>query len=140
MGCGMLCSGVPSGVGNIICRLHFESGEIGNQVDAIKRDSRLDGRMGQRGDRGKNLAGHVQFYTRRSFEDLITRCGFEIIGSRTYLPVFSVDDLRFIHRKDRMPAWRYPVLWAARRAMPLAAGPLWTRLYYAHQAVLCRPV
>jgi len=89
-------------------------------------------------DRTKNLAGHVQFYTRKTFEDLLTSCDLEVVRSRTYFPIQTPDDLRLTFKKDQMPAWRYPLLWMTRRLIPQMVPDTWSRLYHANCAALCR--
>ncbi len=89
-------------------------------------------------DRTQNLAGHVQFYTAASFDQLVTGSGLEILGRRTYVPVQGRDDLRFVCTKNGAGRLKYLQTLLTGRYLPLATRPLWARLYYAHYAVLCR--
>jgi len=89
--------------------------------------------------RKNNAAGHVQFFTAKSFERLVASARFKIVDRRLYLPIPSVDTLRFVHAKDDLPTWRLPLMWITRRLIPLFARSLWSRLYYCHHAVLVVP-
>jgi hypothetical protein len=90
-------------------------------------------------NRKANSAGHVQFFTAASFERLVTSAGLKIVDRRSYLPIPSFDALRFVHAKDKLPAWRLPLMWLTRRLIPLLNQSLWSRLYYCHYAVLVVP-
>jgi hypothetical protein len=90
-------------------------------------------------DRRNNSAGHVQFFTAHSFDQLVENSGYEIIARRAYLPVSNLEEIRGIARRDGLPSWRVPVMWLMRSAAPRLLGPLWRRLNYAHYALLCRP-
>ena len=48
-------------------------------------------------DRSKNAAGHVQFFTRQSFRDLLEEAGFNLQDERVYIPVLSMDTVKFAH-------------------------------------------
>lgn len=89
-------------------------------------------------DRRGNPAGHVQFFTARSFEALVVSSGLEIVDRHRYVPIPSLDTLSFLARKDGLGFARWLGMVATRRLIPLVAGRLWSELYYAHHAVLCR--
>ena len=89
--------------------------------------------------RWENAAGHVQFFTATSFERLVTSAGLKIVDRRSYIPIPTVDTLRFVHAKDKLPLWRLPLMWLTRRLMPRVNRHLYQRLYYCHYAVLVVP-
>jgi len=97
---------------------------------AGRAKSRLRGRAG-------NEAGHVQFFTARSFELLLRSSGFKVIDRRTYVPVLDADTVRFVSAKDGLSEHRYLLKLLTGRYLPRMLTPLWQRLYYAHHAVLC---
>jgi SAM-dependent methyltransferase len=88
-------------------------------------------------DRSNNSAGHVQFFTSSSFENVITESGFRIIDRRRYVPIVDMDTVRFIAIKNNLPLWRRYLKFATERYLPMLTRPLWARFYYAHYAVLC---
>ena len=87
-------------------------------------------------DRGNNSAGHVQFFTRKSFRELLRRAKHQIIDERLYAPVFSKDTLRFAYGQQHKIKQIQKSL--TERWLPLLSSPVWVRLYHAHYAVLCK--
>ena len=87
-------------------------------------------------DRGTNAAGHVQFFTRKSFRKLLSKSGFIFQDERAYIPVLSLDTVKFAHGHLNGPKYLQKLLVA--NLLPRLAGPLWSRLYYSHYAVMCR--
>ena len=87
-------------------------------------------------DRRNNLAGHVQFFNARSFRDLIASTGFHIAGDRRYPNVLSRESVRLANRRNRFSPVRGFVYMMTCHDLPRLV-PLWSRLYYAHYAVLC---
>lgn len=88
-------------------------------------------------DRRKNLAGHVQFFTKRSFRKLVSR-HFKIVGERHYAPWQPGSVVRFIGEKDHLPSH---VEWVKHITMhlgPRFLGPVWKRLWLGNCALLCR--
>lgn len=89
-------------------------------------------------DRTRNAAGHVQFYTARSFEHLLSSSGFVIDDTRKYVPILDSDTIRLV---CKMNGWgllrRIRIAVTARLVLPVLS-PLWSRLYYAHYAAICR--
>jgi hypothetical protein len=89
-------------------------------------------------DRTKNPAGHVQFFTAGSFTSLIADAGFRPIKTRLYVPKQPAERIRFMCRKNgRGIAKQWQALMTG-RYLPMVFGPLWSRMYYAHLAVICR--
>ena len=86
-------------------------------------------------DRGNNSAGHVQFFTQKSFIELLCRAQYQIIDERLYAPVFSKDTLSFVYGKQHKIKQIQKSL--TERWLPLLSGPLGVRLYHAHYAVIC---
>ncbi|MGD0462674.1 MAG: class I SAM-dependent methyltransferase [Tepidisphaeraceae bacterium] len=89
-------------------------------------------------DRTKNPAGHVQFFTAASFKALLGNAGIRPIRSRRYFPRQPAERIRFMCRKN---GWGTAKQWQALmtgRYLPMIFGPLWSRMYYSHLAVICR--
>jgi hypothetical protein len=89
-------------------------------------------------DRERNPAGHVQFFTQASFRRLITSVGLEIEDKRIYVPSMSCASIDFLSTKNGVSPGRRMFNKAIGVYLPRVFGPLWTRLYYAHMAVICR--
>ena len=90
-------------------------------------------------DRSKNAAGHVQFFTERSFRNLLTSAGLEIAGSLRYVPIFDEEILEWqLGRMALSPMGRLMKRLTFRH-LPRLFRPLWGTFYQAHLAVLCKP-
>jgi hypothetical protein len=89
-------------------------------------------------DRTKNQAGHVQFFSAKSFIALLASAGLRPIESRRYVPKQTAERIRFMCQKNGWGIAKYWQSLATGRYLPLAFGPLWSRLYYSHLAVICR--
>jgi Methyltransferase domain len=89
--------------------------------------------------RSANVAGHVQFFTVASFERLVTSAGLKIVDRRSYVPTFTIDTLRFVHAKDKLPFWRLPLMWLTRWLIPRLNSHFYQRLYHCHYAILVVP-
>jgi SAM-dependent methyltransferase len=89
-------------------------------------------------DRTRNPAGHVQFFTAKSFIALLAGAGLRPIESRRYVPKQTAERIRFMCQKNGWGIAKYWQSLATGRYLPLAFGPLWSRLYYSHLAVICR--
>lgn len=87
-------------------------------------------------DRSSNSAGHVQFFNLNSFRALIKDAGFKIVDEHLYAPIMSADTLSFAYRSKGLHKWLYKSL--TERYLPTFLGPLWTHLYHAHFAILCK--
>ncbi len=83
-------------------------------------------------DRTDNLAGHIHFFSKSTFLDLVNRCHARIIGTRQYVPVddklLALNKTPFIKRKLMRLAYR------------LLGTRGYGRLWYSHFAVLLEPV
>jgi hypothetical protein len=108
-------------------------------VAEVPLDDLLVGRAGAlfQKDRTQNPAGHVQFFTARTFRHLLTSCGLTVIDDRRYLPTLDRETIDFICRKNRSSKLTRLKLQAG-RWLRMATGPVWSRLMSAHYAVLCR--
>jgi SAM-dependent methyltransferase len=89
-------------------------------------------------DRRMNRAGHVQFFTQRSFTDLLHSAGYEVVASRRYANVLSPEALRFAGKRNRFTRTRLLVSLVTGYCLPLYV-PFWTRFYYAHFAAVLKP-
>ncbi|MCY3615004.1 MAG: class I SAM-dependent methyltransferase [Bacteroidetes bacterium] len=87
-------------------------------------------------DRSKNPAGHVQFFTRRSFLALFTAIQSTIVDERVYAPSFGKETLQFAYGEKGL--LRYLGKMLTEHYLPKHASRLWTRWYHAHYAVLCK--
>ncbi len=85
-----------------------------------------------------NRVGHVQFFTRRTFRNLVKASGLEIIDEFRYTPVHSPEALRLTWSVEGTSTPVRLLQRCSRRWLPLVLGRLWSRLYYSHYAVLCR--
>ena len=87
-------------------------------------------------DRGKHPAGHVQFFNRKSFLDLLSDAGLDLVDEYAYAPILSRDALEF--RYGDSSRLRYLQKKCTEHYFPQCFGLLWTKYYHAHMAVLCR--
>jgi SAM-dependent methyltransferase len=90
-------------------------------------------------DRTRNRAGHVQFFTPRSFEDLLSRSGYEVLARHHYVPILSLDTVRFLAAKNGYGPLMRAVKPVLSNLLPRVFYHAWKHVYYAHYAVLCRP-
>jgi SAM-dependent methyltransferase len=88
-------------------------------------------------DRKRNLSGHVQFFTQKTFRQLLSSAAFDLKDSRRYVPILSPEVMDFVCRKDGMSRVRTAIRKATGCYLPRILEPLWERTYYAHYAVLC---
>jgi SAM-dependent methyltransferase len=70
-------------------------------------------------DRKNHKAGHVQFFTQRTFEQLVKDSGLNIVGRRQYIPIPDIDTIRFVAAKDNLPWWKVYQMILTRRIIPL---------------------
>ena len=88
-------------------------------------------------DRSRNLAGHVQFFSERSFRELIGR-HFTIVDHRHYAPWSPSHVVSFLAIKDRMsPTTRITKRFTMEFG-PRFMAPLWKRLWLGNYALLCK--
>lgn len=90
-------------------------------------------------DRTKNLAGHVQFFTKKSFRALVGQ-HFEIVAERHYASWQPGEVARFIAEKDKLTAPVAAVKHITMHLGPRFFGPLWKRLWVGNCALLCRRI
>jgi SAM-dependent methyltransferase len=88
-------------------------------------------------DRKQNSAGHVQFFTSKTFEELLARNRFRILATRRYVPTLTLETIRFITARQQLTTGEQLRKVITNNMMPKLSAPLWSRLYYAHYAVLC---
>ncbi len=86
-------------------------------------------------DRSKHTAGHVQFFTRKTFEALLKGSGWRVVASHTYAPVLDAETFEFAY--GRASPLRRRAKWLTEYALPRRLGSAWTTFYHAHHAVLC---
>ena len=86
-------------------------------------------------DRSKHPAGHVQFFDRPAFVQMISGTGMNIIDQYVYAPVLSRDTLKWAYADyGRL---RYLAKFFTEHFLPKHAAVLWSRVYHAHMTVLC---
>ncbi len=88
-------------------------------------------------DRKQNAAGHVQFFTSKSFETLLARNGFRILDSRRYVPTLTLETIQLLRTRHHLTRGAQIRKWITSNLLPKLTAPVWSRLYYAHYAVLC---
>lgn len=86
-------------------------------------------------DCSKHSAGHVQFFDRKSFDSLLKRSGWRVIGSHTYAPYLDPETFEFAYGQASRK--RRAVKRLTEDVSPRRLGAIWTTLYHAHYAVLC---
>lgn len=87
-------------------------------------------------DRSKNPAGHVQFFTRRSFRALLAATQYVIVDEWLYAPRFDKQTLRFAYGEQGSLRYLHKML--TEHYLPKYTALLWARWYHAHYALLCR--
>ncbi|MDB5506086.1 MAG: SAM-dependent methyltransferase [Devosia sp.] len=90
-------------------------------------------------NRSTNSAGHVQFFTASSIERLATSSDLSIVGRRRYVPIPTIDTLKFLMRKDHLSSWKFITMLATRHVFPRIIRRFWGHAYYAHYGILCVP-
>ncbi|MCC6612965.1 MAG: class I SAM-dependent methyltransferase [Anaerolineae bacterium] len=95
----------------------------------IRLRSLLWGRPGKQ-------AGHVQFFTQNSFEEMLISSGFGIIDRRQYLPMPTRESLELVRTMNNDSSLAHYRRMLG-RYLKRSLHPVWKRLYYAHHACLC---
>jgi SAM-dependent methyltransferase len=90
-------------------------------------------------NRKSNLAGHVQFFNRKSARELLSNASLVLKDDRAYLATLSLQELDFLCRKNEWPGLLALRKKATGHYLQKYLEPLWKRSYYAHYAVLCEP-
>lgn len=88
--------------------------------------------------RTMNAAGHVQFFTARSFEALVRGCGLAILSRRRYVPTQDFGTIAYQAKRHSLSRARHAIKIVTNNLLPKVTAPLWSRAYYAHYAVICR--
>ncbi len=76
-------------------------------------------------DRSKNPAGHVQFFTRRSFRALLAATQYVIVDERLYAPHFDKETLRFAYGEQGSLRYLHKML--TEHYLPKYTALLWAR-------------
>ncbi|GAB5534191.1 MAG: hypothetical protein Rubg2KO_04400 [Rubricoccaceae bacterium] len=87
-------------------------------------------------DRANHPAGHVQFYSKQTFLDELAAAGWSVADSRVYAPRLDADTFAFSYGNSSLARKAHKAL--TERILPVALGPLWTRVYHAHCTTICR--
>lgn len=85
--------------------------------------------------RQSSRSGHIQFFTKKSFRQLVSRAGWHIVGERTYL-AYDRNTILYSARKYGSPLWRSL---APYFFFKLAGRRVASRLLCVHYAVLALP-
>jgi trans-aconitate methyltransferase len=86
--------------------------------------------------RSRNRAGHVRFFSRASFRQLLAHCGWNIIAERMYL-AYRKETIVYASRRDGSPLWRNLVPYALAK---LLGEKIASHLLCVHYALLVRPL
>jgi hypothetical protein len=111
---------------HVIAEVPLEATPLGRLRMRVKE-------VATRRDRLDNVSGHVQFFSQRTFDELVAAAGGEILRRRLYVPR---DALR--HAAERGGAARRVYARAVSAAASVAGDAVWGRLYHGHYAVLLR--
>lgn len=116
--------------------------EIRENIDArvyifeVPLEDLFFGRLRNQGEyRRRNPAGHVQFYNRQLFRELIAS-QYDICEERIYCPILSEEAFLFITAKDRVGPMKSLAKRMTQQILPALFGSLWTNFWYAHMAVI----
>lgn len=85
--------------------------------------------------RWQNPAGHIHFYSRRSFDALVASAGGVVLRRRVYVPHESMAIARGRSQRQRDAIASRVVQQLGR----MAGDTLWSAVYHGHYAVLARP-
>jgi SAM-dependent methyltransferase len=84
-----------------------------------------------------NPAGHIQFFTRKSFNHLLDEAGFTVEGERWFVPEMSTESIRFVCQKDGFGKIRTLYTLFTLCYLAKLLRPAWKRYWYSHLAVRC---
>jgi len=87
-------------------------------------------------DREKHPSGHVQFFNKKQFLDLIHDSGLKVIKQNLYAPIFSLDTIKFRYGGDSYFRYIYKIF--TEYFFPKYFKSFYTKYYHAHMAVLCK--
>lgn len=86
-------------------------------------------------DRSQHPAGHVQFFSKSSFMNLVRQSGWTVESERIYLDPLDVDSFNFIYGNSSAKKRAFKTM--TERVLPYALNRIWIKMYHAHCAVLC---
>jgi SAM-dependent methyltransferase len=109
-------------------------------VAEVPLEHLLAGRLKRliKGEAPGREAGHVQFFTASTFENLLTANRLAIIDRRRYVPLSNLDMIRSMCSRNGGSRLNYLRNTLTAYYIPKCASSLSSRLYYAHYAALCR--
>ncbi len=84
-----------------------------------------------------NTAGHVQFYTRKSFQGLLDAAGLAVADERWFVPETSAESIRFMCKKDGIGKIGMLYKLITKCYLARILEPVWRRYWYSHLAVRC---
>ncbi len=87
-------------------------------------------------DRGNHSAGHVQFFSKRDFLNLLSENGMDVSDQYVYAPIFGRATIEFAYGDASQ--LKYFIKMCTEHYFPKYFASLWTKLYHAHMTVLCR--
>ncbi len=90
-------------------------------------------------DRTRNTAGHVQFFTERTFRELLCKSGYSVSHSRRYAPVVAPGVIQSMCQRDGLGKPAAYARTLTQSYLPRTFPKLWSHCYHAHFAVLCHP-
>jgi hypothetical protein len=91
-------------------------------------------------DRKRNLAGHVQFFTRERFCQLLSANGWNVVGERLYVPC-NKDNVKFMCNMNEFSyLYTQANLLMGYHLPKLFGDRLWSCMVYAHYAVIAERI
>lgn len=88
-------------------------------------------------DRTRNSAGHVQFFTAKSFRQLLMSGGFRILEVRRFVPILDSDTINLVCKQNEFGLLRQIRMKVTAHYLLPLLSPVWSQVYYAHFAALC---
>lgn len=125
---------------NAINRCRYLIAEVPLEDLPFGRFKSLVRRMVFKKDRKRNLAGHVQFFTRERLCQLLSANGWNVVGERLYVPcnkynmkyMCKMNGFSYLYTQaNLLMGYHLPKLFGDR---------LWSRMIYAHYAVIAQGI
>jgi 2-polyprenyl-3-methyl-5-hydroxy-6-metoxy-1,4-benzoquinol methylase len=88
--------------------------------------------------RGKNPAGSMSFFSKKSLVQLVESNGLEIIASYRYAPVYSLETVQLLKDRYDLSDSQYAKKKISSHYLPKYLGWIKKYLHYAHYSLLCR--
>jgi len=86
-------------------------------------------------DRGEHPSGHVQFFNKSDFLELLSRSGLNVFDEYIYAPKLTMDTIKFAYGNDSYLKFLLKI--CTEHYFPKNFSSFWTKFYHAHMSVLC---